>query len=198
MINTKALGELLSHNRDGKLCKQWCLMTLNGTLLAYSQPTDAKVIRKLAAVAALSWQEYEAALPTSSTTLNRLGDLTKPKRRLYALTIESDSSNVLVRRLQPELLLVLEGGVPPRRRTFEPHTTAEDFKGEPLTITPDQTSVDTPLGTSISSKAESSVGASASVLGLHRRKLDAMASAITADFERTGFKMPDESVNKFF
>ncbi|KAK5124882.1 hypothetical protein LTR85_001072 [Meristemomyces frigidus] len=190
MLNAKALSELLSKNSDQRLCKRWYLMTPNGTLLAYTQPTDMKDLRKQAAVAALSWQDHhppDAAVPSGEPASGA-------QRHLHTLIIESETCNVLMRIIQPELLLALEGGVPPRKRTFEPRTTAEGSDGEPLHGT------QTADSASVSSRAESSVSSAPGgvVLALHRKKLDAMAAAIASDFEQTGFKMPDESVNKFF
>nr|POF04505.1 hypothetical protein CFP56_55986 [Quercus suber] len=198
MISTKALSELLTQNSDDKLCKRWCLMTPNGTLLAYTEPVAARVIRRLAATAALSWQEHVAAMQSGALTVNGHAAAQKTKRYLHVLCIESDTANVLVRQVQDNLLLVLEGGIPPRRRAFGSRTTAEDDEGELFEIPREQDNVDYPLGTSVSSKAESSSGTVASVLSLHRKRLDAMAEAISADFVRTGFSMPNESVNKFF
>nr|POE49037.1 hypothetical protein CFP56_32189 [Quercus suber] len=198
MISTKALSELLTQNSDDKLCKSWCLMTPNGTLLAYTQPAAARIIRKLAATAALSWQEHVAAMQSGSMGVNGHGDVKKTTRHLYALSIESDTANVLVRQVQPDLLLVLEGGIPPRRRTSGLLTTAEDSDGELFTIPRELDNVDSSLGTTMSPKPETGSGVSASVLGLHRKRLDAMAEAISAEFARTGFKMPNESVNKLF
>lgn len=191
MLNAKALSELLSKNSDERLCKCWYLMTPNGTLLAYTQPTDIKALRKQVAVAALAWQEHQQSGEPGPH------DEAKTQRQLQSLIIESEASNVLVRQIQPELLLVLEGGVPPRKRTFEPRITVEGPDGEPLH---DRQVADSASGTSLSSKAESSTSSTATggVLGLHRKKLEAMAAAITSDFEQTGFKMPDASANKFF
>lgn len=194
MLNAKALSELLSKNSDQRLCKRWYLMTPNGTLLAYTQPTDLRDLRKQVAVAALSWQDHQQSEAEGS------GEQASPanlQRQLHTLIIESEVSNVFIRTIQPELLLVLEGGVPPRKRTFEPRTIAEGPDGEPLH---DRQTADSASGISVSSRAESSVSSApgGGVLELHRGKLDAMAAAIISDFKQTGFKMPDGSVNKLF
>jgi hypothetical protein len=196
MLNARALSELLSKNSDERLCKRWYLITPNGTLLAYSQPTDIKSLRRQVAIAAMSWQEHS---PTHATPDGETSNGVKPGSHLHTLIIESEASNVLMRQIQPKLLLVLEGGVPPRKRTFEPRVTAEGLDGEPLRSSTTSTVADSALGTSVSSKAESSIStAGGAVLTAHRRKLDAMAAAISADFEQTGFRMPDESGNNFF
>ena len=66
MLNAKALSELLSKNRDERLCKRWFLITPNGTLLAYSKPTNIRDLRRQAAMAALSWQEQQQSSNTDS------------------------------------------------------------------------------------------------------------------------------------
>ena len=198
MLNVKALAELLTRNRDERLCRRWCLITPNGTLLAYSQPTDIKDLRKQVAITALTWQEHTVQSNAPKADADQVGMNPVQASRLRTLIIESETSNVLVRQLQPQLLLMLEGGIPPRKQTFEPRITAEGPDGEPLHDAPP---ADSALGSFVSSQMDSSAGEGnppTSVLGLHRMKLDAMASAITSDFEQTGFKMPDETANKFF
>lgn len=117
---------------------------------------------------------------------------------LRTLTIESESSNVIVRKIQPQLLLVLEGGVPPRRRTFEPRVTPEGPGDAPYPAS-DASNAASALSSSVSSIAESTQStASRNVLHLQRKKLDALASAIARGFEETGFKMPEEGNAKIF
>lgn len=193
MLNAQAIGELLSKNSDDRLCRRWFLMTPNGTLLANSQTVDTAGLRKQVARAAMRWQEYQASQPaTEVESSNGLGQQSK----IRTLIIESETSNILIRLVQPQLLLVLEGGVPPRKSTFEPRITAEDENGEALHRT---AGIDSSLSTSLSSKAESTISVvSSGVVSLHRRKMEAMASAIASEFERTGFKMPNQSTNSFF
>lgn len=199
MLNVKGLTELLSQNIDEKLCKRWWLMTPNGTLLAYSQPANTKELRKQAAMVALSWQEHEMAdVQQSPETEDEDHDPAEDVHHIRALTVEAVSSNTLATRLQPHLLLVLEGGVPPRRQEFEPKTTAEspdDDQYPPedpnlASLTKDAT---------VSSRASSiNSNAAISVLRLQRKKLEAMANAIIDEFERSGFEMPEEGALKFF
>ena len=198
MLNAKALTELLSNNSDERLCKRWSIMTPNGTLLAYSQPTDIRELRKQAAIAALSWQEHQEPSRRDSTDPEgESGEITMPGL-LRTLTMESESANVIIRKIQPQLLLVLEGGIPPRRRRFEAHVTPENLSDPPYPSQNGSTSETVP-GSSASSVAESSRGgASTGVLLLQRRKLDALASAIAQDLEKTGFKMPGDGSTKLF
>ena len=200
MLNHKALTELFSQNIDDRLCKQWALMTPNGTLLAYSLPTDIKELRRHAAVAALSWQKQQASQQDNPDDAGEDGEPEKIAlpSLLRTLTIESEASNVIVRKIQPQLLLVLEGGVPPRRRTCQPCVIPEG-PGDAPYPSHERPNAESMLASSAVSLAESSKSSAAlGVLGLQRRKLDAMASALAQEFERTGFKMPDEGSTKFF
>ncbi|KAK5737347.1 hypothetical protein LTR17_006764 [Elasticomyces elasticus] len=177
MLNARALSELLTKNSDERLCKRWLLMTPNGTLLAHTQPIDTRDLRQQVAMIAMSWQEQEQAKPEDTSGANR-----QPgnPRELQTLVLESTQSNILVRRIQPRLLLVLEGGVPPRKQSFEPRVSAEDDNGEPL------------------HNSSSTSTAKSGVLELHSKKLDAMATAIATEFEQTGFKIPAEGGNQLF
>lgn len=194
MLNARALGELLSQNSDQRLCKRWFLMTPNGTLLAHSQTENLKDLRKGVTAAALSWQEQnEIARHLSGSSE---GTFATASAHLHTLIFESASKNVLIRKLQPQLLLVLEGGVPPRKPSFEVRITVEGADGQPLRR---HAAGDSSPSASVSSKAESSMStATAGVLALHRRKLDAMAEAILNDFEQTGFKMPENGADQLF
>jgi hypothetical protein len=195
MLNAAALSGLLSKNSDERLCKRWLLITPNGTLLANSSlaTSNARDLKKQVALAALSWQEHQKA----STLDDHESDQTRHvKDDLYTLVVESENNNLLIRKLQPQLLLVLEGGVPPRKPSFEPRITAENASGD--SINPIRGG-DSSLSASLSSKAESSISmASSGVLALHRKRLDLMASAIKAEFDETGFKMPTEGENNYF
>ncbi|QIX01924.1 hypothetical protein AMS68_007441 [Peltaster fructicola] len=195
MINTKALTELFAQNIDEKLCKQWWLMTPNGTLLAQSGAGDAKLLRRQVAIVTLAWQEHDA-----SNAVDEEGRVTfgKLQDRLRALTIEAETNNIIATRVQPQLLLVLEGGVPPRRSNFEPKTTSEGPDDEQYPVD-DADSVPGSRDGGPSSRASSVVSvASNMILRLQRRKLEAMANAIADDFEQTGFQMPIDGTTKIF
>ncbi|KAK3631538.1 hypothetical protein LTR22_021059 [Elasticomyces elasticus] len=190
MLNARALSELLTKNSDERLCKRWLLMTPNGTLLAHTQPIDTRDLRQQVAMIAMSWQEQEQVKPEDTSGANRQPG---ESRELQTLVLESIQSNILVRRIQPRLLLVLEGGVPPRKQSFEPRVFAEDGNGEPLHY---NKTAESSLATSPSSMAGSSTStAKSGVLELHNKKLDAMATAIATEFEQTGFKMPEDGGN---
>lgn len=199
MLNVKGLTELLSQNTDDKLCKRWWLMTPNGTLLAYSQPANTRELRKQAAMVALTWQEHEMASGRQDPdTADEDYDPADDVDHIRALTIEAATSNVLVTRVQPHLLLALGGGVPPRRQGFEPKTTAESPEDDQYPPE-DPNLTNLAKGGTVSSRASSvNSNAATSVLRLQRKKLEALANAIIDEFERTGFEMPEEGAPKFF
>ncbi|EME88042.1 uncharacterized protein MYCFIDRAFT_75876 [Pseudocercospora fijiensis CIRAD86] len=193
MLNAKALTELLSHNRDERLCRRWYLMTANGTLLSYSVPTDINDLRKHAAMAAISWQEYQHRQDGDGLHAEIREDMEQSP--LHALTIESDTSNIIMRRVQGQLLLVLEGGVPPRRADFVKRTTAEAADGTRLRGSWDDGS------TSTNNDGDNTNGGNkvaASVVKVQRQKLDHLAEAILAEFEQTGFQMPEDAGSTVF
>lgn len=190
MLSTRAISDLLSHNRDERLCKRWYLITPNGTLLAYSQPTNINDLRKQAAIAAICWQQHDSNSSAGHYSGDYEDEIPEDAERspLQVLTIESEDANVIMRRIQEQLLLVLEGGVPPRRNAFERRITAEAADGSQRWPREGDghTDVTNPM------KAEHDGGSvAANVLRLQRSKLDALAAAVTAEFEQTGFKMPD-------
>jgi hypothetical protein len=199
MLNVRGLTELLTQNKDDKLCKRWLLMTPNGTLLAYSHPANTRDLRNQAAMVALSWQEHEfAKIREAGDEDDEDHDPADFVDHIRALTIEGDSSNIIVTRVQSHMLLVLEGGVPPRRPGFEPKTTAESSNDDQYP-SDDLALASLPKDTTISSRASSTISSAAtSVLRLQRKKLEALSNAIIDEFERTGFEMPEEGTLKFF
>lgn len=198
MLNVKALNEAFSKNTDKQLCKHWFLMTPNGTLVAYSTPTNIRELRKQAAIAGLSWREHQEPSQDDSMAAGGEHEKVTMPSLLRTLTIESESSNMIVRKIQPQLLLVLDGGVPPRRRTFEPRVTPEGPGDAPYPAL-EGNRVNSALSSSVSSIAESTQSTAArNVLQLQRKKLDALASAIARSFEESGFRMPDEGNTKIF
>lgn len=187
MLSAKAISDLLSHNRDERLCKRWCLITPNGTLLAYSQPTNINDLRKQAAIAAICWQQHESGDRYNGEYDDEIPEDTE-ESPLQVLTIESEDSNVIMRRIQEQLLLVLEGGVPPRRRVFERRITAESADGSRRW--PHEGDGHTDVANPVKAEHDGS-SVAANVLRLQRTKLDALAGVVLAEFEQTGFKMPD-------
>jgi len=177
-------------------------MTPNGSLIAYTTPANIRELRDQVALVSMSWKE---TLETRTSEQATSGD---SQSVLETLTLEFDSRNLLVRYLQPRLLLVLEGGVPPGRK--RPLKTTAEGSGDaryPPDDPADRTTEDDDVpgdkrSASVNSKASTAISSQAggrlSILQIHRRKLDAMADAIRQDFDRLGFEMPDDPNNKFF
>ncbi|KAK5163872.1 uncharacterized protein LTR77_010266 [Saxophila tyrrhenica] len=198
MLNTRALGEVFKKHSDDRLYKRWYLMTPNGTLLAYRQPADISDLRMNTAKAAIVWQEHQTPQRSESATEDDTTKASMPTL-LRTLTVEAESGNTIIRKIQPQMLLVLEGGVPPRKRTFEPRVTPEGPGDAPYPTGAAQ-QADSTLNSSASSVAESTKSSvvPGGVLGLQRRKLDVLAAMIAQSFEQTAFRMPDEGSTKYF
>lgn len=205
----------------------YSIMTPNGSLIAYTTPADVRELRDQAAIVSMSWKE-QLDLKASNNdnhdfSQGSLRDIPRRTTRpdtLETLTVEFDKSNVIVRYLQPKLLLVLEGGVPPgRKRQLRIFAEAPGDPRYPVeSQTPDEDAAQygehdiksrpieevrqlaaSPSAASQASTAVSSQGGRRrSVLQIHRRKLEIMADAIKAEFARSGFEMPDDVADKYF
>ncbi|KAF2654792.1 hypothetical protein K491DRAFT_768660 [Lophiostoma macrostomum CBS 122681] len=134
MLNALKLSELLAKNVDPQLYPRMFVMSPNGTLMAYSTPVDIKDLRDQAALISMAWKEHEtqhltARRQPSNPDDDADPDTARPPQGLETLTIEFQSNNIIVRAIQPKLLLVLVGGVPPSRKiSFK--ITAETY-GDP-------------------------------------------------------------------
>lgn len=198
-------------------------MSPNGTLLAYSKPVDIKELRDQAALISIAWKDHDTALrqrAQQSAANGEAGSSASQEPGLETLTIEFDNNNILVRAVQPKLLLVLVGGVPPSRKinfTITPESyggsryPSDNLQVPQLTSLTssskdrqNQRDTEQPEGGSsfsksplkspakISSQSESNVNAS--VLHMQRTKLDALCEFLRKDFESKGFVMPDDNV----
>lgn len=200
-------------------------MSPNGTLLAYSMPVDIKELRDQAALISIAWKEQcqdrqKPPLPDrkDSARNEHAANTSQPlKPALKTLTIQARDCNILVRLLQPELLLILVGSIPPNKnQSFK--LTAEGY-GEPRYPSVDASqsrpgsssnllqgdaaadSQMTPAGGAIKSKTPSLSSTMSQrdkdvrlgVLHVQRKRLDALANYALQDFEGTGFVMPADS-----
>lgn len=90
-------------------------MSPNATLLSYTGPSDIKELRDQAALISILWREAEQQ---NKQRISNTADLSSSDGlrlgQLETLTIESESSNIIVRAIQPRLLLVLVGIKPPK------------------------------------------------------------------------------------
>jgi hypothetical protein len=200
-------------------------MSPNGTLLAYSKPVDIKELRDQAALISIAWKEHcqgrsPPSVPGRRTSRDEASagasgakDL---KSALKTLTIESRDCNIIVRLLQPELLLVLIGNIPPNRtQSFKIQAEAHGDPRYPFSddlVSRPTSSAQLPLGDRIlenagllsgegkpkapsllSSMSQRDKDIRLGPLHVHRKRLDALANYILRDFDSTGFVMPADS-----
>lgn len=192
-------------------------MSPNATLLAYSGKPDIQRIRDQATLLSQIWKEQKdrvkerdrAATVTdqysssASTTVSTVAE-----GALETLTIENANSNIIVRAVQPRLLLVLIGGSPPRRKSDFFKITAE-AKGDPRypEAQNDDTGNDEVLGEVAADAYEEAIidvahqGTEHSelsekektrILDIQRNKMDAATEFIQGDLTSRSFVMPDE------
>lgn len=215
------LGDVLGTVSDGN-----SLMSPNGTLLAYSTPVDIKELRDQAALISIAWKEHcqgrqKPAAPSQRKETARIDSSAAASASpslqpaLKTLTIQSRDCNILVRLLQPELLLVLVGNIPPKKnQSFKINAEGDgDQRYPPVDASPARPgsssrllhgdgAVDDskPTGLEASGKGKApSVMSNMSqrekdirhgVLHVQRKRLDALADYALRDFESTGFIMP--------
>ena len=230
MLNALKLSELLAKNVDPQLYprilyvrlppyaassnKSWkSVMSPNGTLMAYSTPVDIKDLRDQAALISMAWKDHEKQL-LSQLSYQDSDNSASPN--LETLTIEFQQNNIIVRAIQPQLLLVLVGGVPPTRKanfkiTPEVHGApryppdgSSDSDTQPVESPPANASLhhdDTGNLRTGKSKAASIASTmsqrekdvKSGVLHIQRKKIDALTHFIRADFDAKGFIMPEDS-----
>ncbi|KAF2719232.1 hypothetical protein K431DRAFT_305391 [Polychaeton citri CBS 116435] len=197
MLNAKALTQVLAQNADGRICKTWFLMTGSGALLASSQTTTDRQLRKQVSVVALSWKDHAHTAEPAQSGFEHYTANGASSESPTTITIESQTANIIAKMIQPNLFLVLEGGTPPRRPGFEAKVTAE---GQTHERYPSIGEGDISLPGSPHSLAASSVNSTValSVLRYQREKLEAMAETIATDLESIGFSMPGENKENVF
>jgi hypothetical protein len=202
-------------------------MSPNGTLLAYSTPVDIKELRDQAALISIAWKEHcqgrqkpSVPIPRKDSARNEQAAATTAsqslKSPLKTLTIQSRDCNILVRLLQPELLLILVGNIPPKKnQTFNINAEGQgDPRYPPIDASPSRpgsssnllqgdATADASTRGALSGKGKApSIMSNMSqrekdirhgVLHVQRKRLDALADYALRDFESTGFIMPADS-----
>lgn len=189
-------------------------MTPNGSLMAYTLPANMRELRDQVALVSISWKENLERKDSGNFEPQHVQDgpnesdgrVIRPDA-LDTLTIEFDNRNIIVKYLEPKLLLILEGGVPPGRR--RPLKVTAEAPGDARY--PPEDNSDCRNGSAYNgSILSSSVGSGAStttsqaslirlgVLQVQRRKTDMMAQTIKEELRRSGFQMPDDPANKFW
>jgi len=190
-------------------------MTPNGSLMAYTLPANMKELRDQVALVSLTWKEHLKSKSSGNAQSDDQPDSpiesdTRPVRQdaIETMTIEFDNRNIIVKHLQPKLLLVLEGGVPPGRRR-ELKVTVE-APGDARYPPAEEQHNGVQNGACNAALSSSSVGSRASttasaaslrrvgLLAIQRKKTEIMAQAIRDELQKSGFQMPDDPSNKLF
>jgi hypothetical protein len=188
-------------------------MSPNGTLLAYSKPVQTKELRDQAALISMAWKEnYNERQKFSS----RAGTGSDPssKTALHTLTIETEDCNIIVRLLQPELLLVLIGKISPSKKQsfkisaegkgdsrypdtyiplWRPNSSSKLLQGDATGDNPDETVVKSKAPSLLSNMSQRDKDIRTGPLHIQRKRLDALAEYIMKDFAETGFVMPADA-----
>lgn len=185
-------------------------MSPNGNLLAYSTPVNIKELRDQAALISAAWKEQCIGRQTQSAPDPRkdsardeaeVAQQSGLKPALETLTIEAEHCNILIRSLQPELLFVLIGELPPNKSqrfkvtaegVGDPrYPTLEDADTSPSAPTNSQSSSGKPKAPSIlSSMSQREKDIKLGILHIQRKRLDALTEYIQRDFKESGFIMP--------
>ncbi|CAO2647671.1 Nn.00g085930.m01.CDS01 [Neocucurbitaria sp. VM-36] len=217
MINIAKVSEWLTKNANEQLYPRLFLMSPNGTLLAYSKPVDIKELRDQAALISMVWKDN----CNGRQKINARSDATQNstlKPALKTLTIETEDCNIIVRLLQPELLLILVGKLPPRKRqTFKitaegsgdprypetetslsrPNSSSKLYQGDAAADVPTSPTgeggVKSKAPSLISTLSQREKDIKVGTLHVQRKRLDALVNYILKDFEDTGFVMPADS-----
>jgi hypothetical protein len=193
-------------------------MSPNGTLLAYSKPVQTKELRDQAALISMAWKDNCVGRQKLSARNGAPDHSLKPA--LQTLTIETQDCNIIVRLLQPELLLVLIGRIPPsKKQTFK---ISPEGQGDPrypdVDVTLSRPGSSAQLhahadgsadnlrpsnggGLNVKNKAPSLFSNMSQrekdirggALHVQRKKLDALAEYVLRDFEDTSFVMPADA-----
>ena len=148
------------------------------------------------------WKEHEQGRRNDSASINVSN---ADSRALATVTVQTENVNIVIRSLQPKMLFVLVGGVPPGTRqpfkevaefTGDPRFPSEeagsDAMNEPSANGPQPSSQisPTPQDEHVPSQEDMRLGA----LHLQRKKADSMAETIIEHFGLRDFEMPDDSI----
>lgn len=179
-------------------------MSPNGNLLAYSTPVNIKDLRDQAALISAAWKGQCIGRQTQSAPDPRKDSAREDaeaaqqnglKPPLETLTIETETCNILIRSLQPELLFVLIGELPPNKvQQFK--ITAEGYgdarypalENDDMSNTLKASTLKAPSIKSSMSQREKDVRLG--VLHVQRKRLDALTDYLQRDFKGSGFVMP--------
>ncbi|EUC48554.1 hypothetical protein COCMIDRAFT_2619 [Bipolaris oryzae ATCC 44560] len=217
MINIAKVSDWLTQNANESIYPRLFLMSPNGTLLAYSKPVQTKELRDQAALISMAWKDHCAGRQKLSTRNGAPDHSLKPP--LQTLTIETQDCNIIVRLLQPELLLVLIGRIPPsKKQTFKispegqgdprypdvhvslsrPGSSAQlhgqaDGSADNLRPSNGGPTMKNKAPSLFSNMSQREKDIRGGALHVQRKKLDALAEYVLRDFEDTSFVMPADA-----
>ena len=191
-------------------------MSPNGTLLAYSKPVQIKELRDQAALISMTWKDNCQGRQKISVRNGTTQDQSL-KPALRTLTIETPDCNIIVRLLQPELLLVLIGRIAPGKKqafkisaeghgdprypeadisTSRPGSRSQALQGDAATensSVEDRLTVKNKAPSLLSNMSQRDKDIRGGALHVQRKKLDALAEYVLRDFGDTGFVMPADA-----
>jgi hypothetical protein len=212
MINIAKVSDWLTQNANERIYPRLFLMSPNGTLLAYSKPVQTKELRDQAALISMAWKDNCVGRQKLSARNGAADHSLKPA--LHTLTIETQDCNIIVRLLQPELLLVLIGRIPPnKKQTFRispegqgdsrypdvdvalsrPSSSQADGSGDNLRPSNGASAVKNKAPSLFSNMSQREKDIRGGALHVQRKKLDALAEYVLKDFEDTSFVMPADA-----
>jgi hypothetical protein len=196
--------------------------------MAYSTPVDIRELRDQAALISMAWKEHFQSLTQSQQTQSQSpnatptltpkqpgGETQAPPSTLETLTIETQTSNIIIRAIQPSLLLILVGSVPPTRSTHPMFKITPESAAD-ARYPPDDSELSSKSPQLSSSSASASASSPATVkkiktpsilsnmstrekdmklgvLHIQRKKIDALTRFLREDFDKKGFVMPADS-----
>jgi hypothetical protein len=177
-------------------------MSPNGTLLAYSKPVQTKELRDQAALISMTWKDNCQGRQKQSARNGPSQDQSL-KPALRTLTIETPDCNIIVRLLQPELLLVLIGRIAPgKKQGFKisaegqgdsRYPEADDPDSRPGSSNEDRLAVKGKAPSLLSNMSQRDRDIRGGALHVQRKRLDALAEYVLQDFGDTGFVMPADA-----
>lgn len=154
--------------------------------MAYSQPTDVRQTRDRAAVTTMLWREQAAKQLSETDASSVSSDF--DRHALKALTVEYQTHNIIVRRIQVGLLLVVVG--PSARNSMESFKVTAETLGE--ATYPAMALVEELTSEKVAEEeSEAKHGEGFTALHLQRMKVEKLVEYITAHFG--GYVMPDDT-----
>jgi len=151
-----------------------------------------RTLRKNCSVAVTAWQEHQTQQHDDASLVDGSHEDDGPPE---TLALACEDCNLIIRQLPCGLLLMLEGGIPPRKPAQPPRTTSHQADEDGSVLHDGQG--DSTLSSSVPSTTDSSAS-NHSVLVLQRQKFHNFAAAVNEDIESSGFWLPDDSSTKLF